>query len=87
MLGVNGRRRGRRRYRGRLPLDFAAVFFPVAVVGDGGGAGFEGLGDEEAVEGIAVVEGKLRKACQVGWFDGKEREAVEMLEVVSEVLY
>jgi len=40
---------------GRLPLHLAAVFFPEAVVAHGGGSVFEGLGDEAAVEGIAVV--------------------------------
>ena len=51
---------------GRSPLHFAAVFFPVAIVGDGGGAGFEGLGDEEAVEGVSVVSGELGDSPGVG---------------------
>jgi hypothetical protein len=58
----------------------------VAIVGDGGGAGFEGLGDEEAVEGIAVVVGEGLQAVEMAGGDGEEGEAVLIFEVGGEGL-
>ena len=64
------------------PLHFAAVFFPVAVVGDGDGAGFEGLGDEKAVKGIAVVVGEGLQAVEFFGFDVDLAEAVTLVELL-----
>lgn len=61
-----------------LPFDLHRVGREGGVNGDNGDGFGSGLGDEEAVEGIAVVEGQARDFFQMGDFDGQQRDVVGM---------
>jgi hypothetical protein len=69
----------------RLPLHFAAVCFPVAVVGHGSGAVFDGLGDEETVEWVAVMRGESGEAIEISRGDREQSEVVFDFQVSGEV--
>ena len=57
----------------------------MAVVGHGGSAILDGLGNEEAVERVAVVMGKRSEAVEVGRGDWEQGKAMLVFQIGGEV--
>jgi len=69
-----------------LPADFHRILFPVAVVRHSHGFFLDGLGDEQAVEGISVMKRQPPQAPEVRRFDGQKMESLHAFERGRELL-